>query len=175
MTFQSLYYLTDNTIVYQHLHRSGNVIPFSDFNMIAEYRPAFYTSKALDTLLQDSQSTRQATYHLAAIHQKYIPANWDWEHLLYFKEQQCYEKTAGEFAYMKAKGMTSPPVFYHDYDAIDYEIRIEKWAKERGVYRSREEILDQTSRNIQELIYDRSKTDFIRLTEDQIQIIKGVE
>ncbi len=174
MIFQSLYFLTDEAIVYQQLYKQGTVIQFADFNMIAEQRSGLFTSKALDTLLQDSQSSLQALYHLAAVHQKYIPTRWDWESLMYIKEQQQYEKIAGEIAYLKAKGRLTRPEFFNDYDAWDYEARIIKWAQEQGLYKTSEVLLDQTRRNIQTLIYDLSKTDFIQLTDEQINLIHGI-
>lgn len=88
-------------------------------------------------------------------------------------QQQQYEKTAGERAYLKSKGRLTRPEFYNDYDAWDYEVRIIKWAQEQGLYKTSEELLDQTRRNIQTLIYDRSKNDFIKLSAEQIDLMMG--
>lgn len=174
MKFQSLYYLTNESIVYQQLYSSDIQIPFADINLIAESRPGFITSKAMDTLINNPQSSLQAVYHLAAIHEKYLPSNWDWEGLLYRKEQAHYEQTAGETAYLKSKGKTKRPTFDNDFDADNYELILIGWAKENELYKSDEEIQEQTEQKIQELIIARSKTEFIELTNEQINLIIGV-
>lgn len=174
MIYQSLYYLTDDSIVYPKTYTPGIQIPLLDFHMMAESRSGFYTSKAMNTLIDNPLSSLQAVYHLAAVHEKYLPSNWDWEVLLHFKEREHYEKTAGEQAYLITTGRFVRPEFYDDYGFDEYLGRIAEWAKERGQYKSDQEILDHTKRKIQELIIERSKSDFIELTDKQINLIHGL-
>lgn len=173
MIYQSLYYLTDDSIIYPKTYTPGIQIPLLDFHMMAESRPSLYTSKAIDTLIYNPQSSLQAVYHLAAIHEKYLPSDWDWEGLLYCKEQNHYEQTAGEQAYLITTGRFVRPEFYDDYGFDEYLGRIAEWAKDRGLYKSDQEILEQTKQKIQELIIERSKTDFIELTVKQIDLLFG--
>jgi hypothetical protein len=169
--FNTLYKLTDDSIVYQLPNKPGIKILFKDFLLVCETIPGLYRSGTMYTLLEHPQFHLHFAYHLAAILEKFDPDVWDWENLFYHKEWELYEKTAGEEAYLKAK-YTHRPEFFDDYAYEDYLLRIKNWAKEKGLYKSNDEIREQTKRKIQELVIARSKTDFIKLTEKHIKLIK---
>lgn len=172
MKFQSLYYLTDDSIVYQQIDRPSIEVRFSDFLLVRERNEGMYLSKAMNTLLHNEESSLQASYHLAAIHEKFTSdILWDWESTLVIKERDYYEEIAGERAYLKEKQIFRRPEFFDEYGFDEYLGRIRAWAKKRGLFKSEAEILEQTKRKIQELVIARSKTDFIELTERHIQLI----
>lgn len=173
MIFQSLYHLEDDAIIYYKQRNGTILVPFLDFQLVIVNPNGKLSSKAMDNLIQNPQSSLSACYHQAAIHQKYLPGEWDWQTMLLFKERMEYEKVAGEKAYLKAKGRITRPEFFGEYDFDEYLLRINQWAKANGLYKRDEAILEQTKQKIQELVIDRSKTDFIELSQKQIELLHG--
>lgn len=173
MIFQSLYHLEDDAIIYYKQHNGTISVPFLDFQLVIVNPNGKLSSKAMDNLIQNPQSSLSACYHQAAIHQKYLPGEWDWQTMLLFKERMEYEKVAGEKAYLKAKGRITRPEFFGEYDFDEYLERITKWAKENGLFRTEEEIQQMTRTKIDKLIIERSQTEFIQLTSEQISQICG--
>lgn len=173
MIYSSLYRLMDFAIEYQTLSGDGIIVPFQDFGLIRETAQGRLVSKAMDDFCMHQEARLHAKYHLAAIHEKYKPNEWDWDDLMTFQEKRHNDFVWGENGYFALKGITRWPEFHSDYDAWEYDRKLYEWAIENGIYKTDEEFRALTLQKIQTEIYEKSKTDFIHLTDEQVAQMFG--
>lgn len=152
MIYSSMYRTSATGIIYQGVNKPDNIVRFEDMKNYYEDGRGKCRSIVLEKLAQRPEATLQNQYHLAAIIEKFFPEGWNWIEHMYYQEKLHYEKVAGEKAYLMAKGQFRRPEFFDDWSVYEYDRRIDCWAQEQGLYRSQEELLDQTKKKVDELI-----------------------
>lgn len=161
----SMYRMEEDGIIYHDIKDSIK-IPYERFEYIRiSGKFKILESEVMITLANSKAGSIYRLYHLAAILQKLHPdVAWDWITQFTSYEKQVYRHTVNHHIYFEAHGLTKYPNFQDDFASWQFDLRIDNWFKEKGLYKSDEELNELAAKKVQELIYDRAKTDFIDLS-----------
>ena len=162
--FNTMYRMEKDGIVYQDIPKSVKIL-FTQFNSVmAPYKDGLMVSEAMGILRRSKAWNITRLYHLATILQKVHPEiPWRWEADFINYEMSAYNDTVSDKIYMQAHGLHTR-MYRDDFDEWQFDLRVHKWFAEKGMIRDNNEIIESTKLKVQQLIYDRSKTDFIDLT-----------
>jgi hypothetical protein len=162
--FNTMYRMEHEGIVYLTNPKSVKIL-FAEFDdIMAPYKDGLMVSEAMGALRRSEAWNIDRLYHLAAILQKLHPdIPWRWEADFISHEMSEYYKTVSTKVYMEAHGIATK-MYRDDFDEWQFDLRVHKWFEEQGMIRDENEIIEIAKRKVQELIYDRSKTDFIDLS-----------
>ncbi|MEN9885303.1 MAG: hypothetical protein RLZZ420_2520 [Bacteroidota bacterium] len=174
MNYSSLYCLAENGIIYFGHDLKEHFVPFSQMGFGKETGAGLLLNMQIDKMLAKRFLNINAYYHLGAVIEKYIPDEWDWEQQMYLVEETLTSEQS-EKAFLKEQGMNTWPKFYDDFNSDNFDAKYENWAKSQHGFRCREQIKFELPRKVQELIYERSISDFIQLNDDQVQRLLNPE
>lgn len=172
MPYSSMYCLTDSEIIYFTGNLQQHIIPLNQLSIGYVTGNGNFRSGQLE-MLSETDAPMHSLYHLSAVIEKYIPGDWDWVEQLKFIGLVDFREQYGPKAYLREKGLFVYPEFTDDYSAFEFEVRVDKWLEERGYPRAYKDYEKQLEQEIQTYVFEKSKTDFIQLTPEQIQLIQG--
>ena len=170
MTYSSMYRLTNQGIVYYTQTFKEHFIPFEELSIGYDTGDGLFRSGQLE-MLEQNGGTLHSRFHLAALIEKFFPGGWDWDRQLTVLPLIEFELQNGHKLFMREHGYFTYPDFGNDYDEWEFEARIQKWLEERGYPEAKEAYKVKLEEDIQSLVYDLSKTDFIQLSPEQIKLI----
>lgn len=162
--FNTMYRMEKDGIVYQDIPKSVKIL-FAKFDSIkTPYIDELMISEAMAILRESKAWSIDRLYHLAAFIQKVHPdLPWRWEKEFINYEISAYKETVSEMVYLKAHGVITK-MYRDDFDEWQFDLRVHRWFEEKGMIRDENELIESVKLKVQQLIYDRSKTDFIDLT-----------
>jgi hypothetical protein len=174
MNYSSLYSLKENGIIYFGHDLKEHFVPFSQMGFGRETGSGLLLNMQIDRMFEKRILNLNAYYHMAAVIEKHLPGGWDWEQHMYMVEETVAIELS-EKAFLKAHGMTQWPKFYDDFSSDNFDTRFENWRESQEDFKSREQIKFNVPGKVQQLIYERSKTEFIQLNDYQVQRLQNPE
>lgn len=170
--FNTICYFSTKSINYYGIKKETK-IPFVqlDYGFPSRSNDQIYWSSAVHDLYTSGNCYLSQLYHLAAVVEKIYPGRWAWEEQFEYYENSFQADKTSTKAYMKAHNMHVRPEFYDDFFEWQFMAHVQKWFDEQGLSKTEDQIKEETAAQVKELILDRSKKDFIKLSEKLLQII----